>query len=69
VKTFTAIIERDRDTGVYVGYVPEFPGAHTQGDTIDELRENLVEVLSMLLEDEVPNADIEFIGTQQIVVA
>ena len=69
MKTFTAIIERDRDTGYYVGYVPEFPGAHSQGETIEELRDNLVEVLTMLMKDEnLPN-EVEFIGTQQIVVA
>lgn len=69
MRTFTAIIERDRDTGTFVGYVPEIPGAHTQGATLEELRENLVEVLSMLMEDtELPN-EVEFIGTQQIVVA
>ncbi len=54
MKTFTAIIERDVETGYYVGFVPEFPGAHSQGDTMDELRENLVEVISMLLEDHKP---------------
>ena len=69
MKTFTAIIERDRDTGYYVGYVPEMPGAHSQGETIEELRANLVEVLTMLMEDaDLPN-EVEFIGTQQIVVA
>jgi predicted RNase H-like HicB family nuclease len=52
MKTFTAIIERDRDTGLYVGYIPNFPGAHSQGETLDELRENLSEVLEMLLEDQ-----------------
>ena len=51
MNTFTAIIERDRDTGYYVGYVPDFPGAHSQGETIAELRGNLVEVLTMLMED------------------
>jgi predicted RNase H-like HicB family nuclease len=69
MRTFTAIIERDRITGCYVGYLPEFPGAHSQGDTIDELRQNLVEVITMLLEDSEPPANIEFVGTQQIVVA
>jgi predicted RNase H-like HicB family nuclease len=52
MKTFTAIIERDRDTGLYVGYIPNFPGAHSQGETLDELRENLSEVLEMLLEEQ-----------------
>lgn len=52
MKTFTAIIERDPDTNLYVGYVPGFPGAHSQGETLDELNENLREVIEMLLEDE-----------------
>ncbi|MEH2200051.1 type II toxin-antitoxin system HicB family antitoxin [Nostoc sp.] len=52
MKTFTAIIERDSDTNLYIGYVPEFPGAHSQGETLDELQENLPEVIEMLLEDE-----------------
>ena len=68
MKTCTAIIERDGTTGSYVGYIPEFPGAHSQGDTIDELRDNLVEVVAMLIEDNEPPSHIEFIGTQQIVV-
>ncbi|MEH2087616.1 type II toxin-antitoxin system HicB family antitoxin [Nostoc sp.] len=52
MKTFTAIVERDPDTKFYVGYVPGFPGAHSQGETLDELQENLREVIEMLLEDE-----------------
>jgi len=51
MKSFTAIIEKDIDTKLYVGYVPGFPGAHSQGETIDELQENLHEVIEMLLED------------------
>ena len=50
VKTFTATVERDPDTGIYVGYVPGFPGAHSQGDTLEELETNLREVISMLAE-------------------
>ena len=68
MQTFTAIIERDQDTGLYVGYIPNFPGAHSQGETLDELRENLSEVLEMLLEDQPPKFKTEFVGTQQIVV-
>ena len=58
MQTFTAIIERvgkashgNRDTGFYIGYIPNFPGAHSQGETLDELRKNLSEVLEMLLEE------------------
>ncbi|WP_036478385.1 type II toxin-antitoxin system HicB family antitoxin [Myxosarcina sp. GI1] len=68
MKTFTAIIEKDRDTNLYVGYVPGFPGAHSQGETIDELQENLREVIEMLLEDDEPNFETEFVGTQLITI-
>jgi len=54
MKTYTAVVERDHETGLFVGYVPGFPGAHSQGETLEELRENLVEVVSMLLEDDEP---------------
>jgi len=52
MRTFTAIVERCADTGFYVGYVPNMPGAHTQAGTLDELRKNLQEVIELLLEDE-----------------
>lgn len=69
MRTYTAVIERDADTGVFVGYVPGFPGAHSQGETLDELRENLREVIAMLLEDGDPPLEAEFVGTQTILVA
>ncbi|MBK8541335.1 MAG: type II toxin-antitoxin system HicB family antitoxin [Ardenticatenia bacterium] len=50
----TASVIRDRDTGLYVGYFPGPPGAHSQGATLDELNSNLAEVLAMLLEDGKP---------------
>ncbi|HQE93978.1 MAG TPA: type II toxin-antitoxin system HicB family antitoxin [Anaerolineae bacterium] len=65
---FTAIVEKCPDTGLYVGYVPNFPGAHTQGETLDELYANLHEVLDMLLEDGQPILEAEFVGTQTIMV-
>ena len=64
---FTAIVERCRDTGLYVGYVPGFAGAHSQGETLDDLHENLKEVLTMLLEEGEPALDSEFVGIQEIV--
>ena len=69
MRTFTAVIQRDADTGLYVGYVPGFPGAHSQGGTLDELEENLREVIEMLLEDGEPPLEGEFVGTQTIRVA
>ncbi len=52
MNTFTAVVEKDFDTNLYVGYVPGFPGVHSQGETLDKLRTNLCEVIEMLLEDE-----------------
>ena len=67
MKTFTAIVEKDLDTQLYVGYIPGFPGAHSQGKTLDELQENLTEVIEMLLEEDV-TFKTQFVGTQQIVI-
>ena len=69
MKKFTAIIERCPDTGLYVGFVPGFPGAHSQAETLDELNKNLKEVIEMLLEDGEPKLEGEFVGTQNVMVA
>ncbi|MGE0087429.1 MAG: type II toxin-antitoxin system HicB family antitoxin [Desulfococcaceae bacterium] len=69
MRAFTAIVEKCPDTGLYVGYVPNFPGAHTQGESLDELYQNLHEVISMLLEDGDPELETEFVGTQTLMVA
>ncbi len=58
MRTYTAVVERCPDTGLYVGYVPGFPGAHSQGDTLGELNANLREVFAMLLEDDPPGSGI-----------
>lgn len=47
----TAYIERDVETGLYVGIVPGIPGAHTQAETLDELQGNLKEVVELCLEE------------------
>ncbi len=69
MKTFLAVVEKCPDTGLYVGYVPGFPGAHTQAESLDELQRNLREVIEMLLEDGEPSLEAEFVGTQMVVVA
>ncbi len=66
MRTYTAVVERDPDTGLFVGYVPGFAGAHSQGTTLDELNKNLSEVVAMLLEDGEPKLEADFIGTQTI---
>ena len=68
MKSYTAVVERDADTGLLVGYVPGFPGAHSQAESLDELQDNLREVISMLLEDGEPRLEAEFVGTQSIAV-
>jgi predicted RNase H-like HicB family nuclease len=63
---FTAVVEKCTETGLFVGYIPGFPGAHSQGETLDELNNNLREVVEMLLEDGEPQLEAEFVGTQLI---
>ena len=65
---FTAVVEHCKETVLYVGYVPGFTGAHSQGKTLDELNKNMQEVIAMLLKDGMPELETEFIGTQQIAV-
>jgi len=69
MKVFTAVIKRCPDTKLYVGYVPGFPGAHSQGESLDELNVNLREVIEMLLEDGEPTLEADFVGTQTVMVA
>lgn len=68
MSAFTAVVEKCLDTGLFVGFVPGFPGAHTQGETLDELHQNLKEVISLLLEDGDPALEAEFVGTQTVTV-
>ena len=73
MKTFTAYIEWDPETKLYVGIVPTVPGAHTQGASLDELHKNLREVLELCLEEAKKAGEIgefpQFFGLQQIEVA
>ena len=71
MRTFTAYLEWDPETKLYVGFVPGIPGAHTQGRSLDELQKNLKEVLELCLEESrsVGEDLPRFIGLQQIEVA
>ena len=71
-RVFTAYVEFDPATELYVGTVPGLPGAHTQGATLDELHRNLREVIELVLEElrsrgEEPDLD-PFVGIHQIAV-
>jgi predicted RNase H-like HicB family nuclease len=71
MRTLTAYIEKDTETGLYVAIVPGIPGAHTQAETLDELQENLKEVLELCLEEMEPeNMQYlpQFVGIQQVEV-
>lgn len=71
MRKIAAYIEKDPETGFYVGIVPGIPGAHTQGETLDELQINLKEVLELCLgemDPESKNEIPEFVGIQEIEV-
>ena len=71
MRTFSAYVEWDPESSLYVGIVPGVPGAHTQGATLDELQINLREVLELCLEEYKGSLDDlpRFVGLQQIEVA
>lgn len=71
MKTFSAYVEWDPETKLYVGMIPGIPGAHSQGHTLDELQENLKEVVTLCVEEYPGNLDElpRFVGLQQIDVA
>lgn len=60
---FNAVIERDLETGLLVGSVPGLPGAHTQGETIEEVRANLAEVIELLQSQGALQSESKFIAT------
>ena len=70
MKTFTAYVEYDEETELYVAMVPGITGAHTQAASLDELKDNLIEVLELCLRES--GEDIEalphFVGLQQVEV-
>jgi len=68
MRAFAAVVEKCPDAGLYVGYVPGFPGAHSQGESLDELQRNLPEAVAMLLEDGEPQLDAQFVGAQLVAV-
>jgi predicted RNase H-like HicB family nuclease len=69
MRQFDVIIERDEE-GVYVGSVPQLPGCHTQGQSLDELMQRIREAVELCLEVEgMPSQSLEFIGIQRITIA
>lgn len=64
--SFTMVVERDAATGLYVGWVPGIPGAHSQAATLVELDANVAEVLAMLAEDDPIEPQSHLIGTRSV---
>jgi predicted RNase H-like HicB family nuclease len=72
MRTFTAYIEYDEETKLFVGMVPSLTGAHTIGKTLEELRDNLKEVIELCLESnqfDINELHNRFVGIQQIEVS
>ena len=69
MRSYQIVIEQDAATGLFVGTIPGWPGAHSQGASLDELRANMIEVVSMLLEDGEPTLESELVGLQTVQVA
>jgi predicted RNase H-like HicB family nuclease len=71
-RTFTAYIEFDPESQLYVGTIPGLPGGHSQGATLDELQQNLKEVVELVLEERQSHGEAfelpPFVGIQQITV-
>lgn len=49
-RSFIVVIEKDTETGLYVGEVPGLAGCHSQGETIDELIRSMQEVTELVFE-------------------
>ena len=68
---FVAQVQKDVEAGLYIGVIPNLPGAHTQAKTLDELNVNLWEVITLCLEEMTDDELIyipEWVGSQNILV-
>jgi predicted RNase H-like HicB family nuclease len=68
-RQFDVVIERDEE-GVYVASVPQLPGCHTDGTSLDELMVEIREAIELCLEveGEAPT-NLEFVGIQRVTIA
>ncbi len=49
--SYTIIIHRDEEEGGFWCECPQLPGCYTQGETVDELMQNMKEAVALYLED------------------
>ena len=57
----TMIVQHNTESGWYVGQIEEFPAAISQGKTIDELRENLIDTFYFILETQKEDLENKFL--------
>ena len=67
-RVYTAVVEYDPESKMYVAHVPGLQGAHTQAATLEEMQANLKEVIELCLEEFSSEDDDRprFVGLQQI---
>lgn len=69
MQDFTVIIEQDEE-GWYVATVPDIPGCHTQGKTIEQVLGRIKEAIEVCLESEPQEfKPLKFIGLQRVAIA
>jgi len=68
-RAVSGVVKRCLSTALLIGHVPEFPGAHSQGETLEKLQTNLQELIQILLEDGEPELESDFVRLQQICMA
>ena len=69
VRQFDVVIERDEE-GLYVASVPQLPGCHTDGTSLDELMVEIREAIELCLAVEgAQPTGLEFVGIQRVTIA
>jgi predicted RNase H-like HicB family nuclease len=58
--SFTAVFQKVPEG--YIGFIEELPGANTQGDTLEEARDNLREAVQLVLEANRQLAEADLTG-------
>ncbi len=61
----TVLIEQD-ETGLYIAKVPDIPGCHTQGNTVEQAMERVKEAIQVCIETNEDIHPLKFVGVQQL---
>jgi predicted RNase H-like HicB family nuclease len=64
IMSFTAAFQKVKEG--YIGFIEEIPGVNTQGETLEETRENLKEAMQLILEANKQLAEEEIAGKDVI---